>query len=507
MTEAPSARSMQYFGAIRDAWSAKPDLPAIEDKGTWYNWRDLGVVADRLDSVLTAANLGDGARIGMVARNRMAHIAALYGLLASRRTSVMIYSALTPQALAEQIRALRLPAVLADEEDWTEETLTAAQAVGTLGLRPTADPANPIIVVTSASENTASATPMSSPDIAIEMLSSGTTGVPKRIPVRWDTLHAAIADAILNFRQSGQMGVRDGQPIPIVQPAPIANIGGLYAVITAGIEARPLALLEKFTIDGWIDAVTRNRPQLSWLAPASIQALWEADTPPEALSSLVALRTGSAALSAELQRKFEEKYDLAILITYGATEFCGVIVMWTLEDHQKFAGSKRGSTGRPRPGVQLRIADAQDVGNGPAERVGVLEVLVPRVGPDWIRTTDLASIDEDGFLFLHGRADDAINRGGFKIMPGPVMEAIMRHPAVAEAAVVGVPDARLGEVPVAAIKLREGLTLDAAELKEFLRDSLLAYQIPARMLTVDSLPRTPSLKIDRTAVKALFASA
>jgi acyl-CoA synthetase (AMP-forming)/AMP-acid ligase II len=218
------------------------------------------------------------------------------------------------------------------------------------------------------------------------------------------------------------------------------------------------------------------------------------------------LRTGSAALSAELQRDFERKYGLSILVTYGATEFCGVIVMWTLEDHRLYGETKRGSAGRPRPGVSLRIRDAQDDRELPAGQVGQLEILVSRVDSDWIQTTDLASIDEDGFLFLHGRADDAINRGGFKVMPEPVAEALRRHPAVADAAVVGVEDRRLGEVPVAAIELREGRTLDADELKLFLRDTLLAYQIPARFLCVDALPRTPSLKVDRQALRALFAA-
>lgn len=494
---------MHFFAKLNESFTRHPDLPAIEDRGVWYKWRDLGAVANRLDEVLSTAHLGEGARIGLVARNRMPHVAALYGLLASRRTSVMIYSAFSPQALAQQIKLLSLPAILADEEDWTSETIAAARSVGTFALRPTSDPANPVIVV-AASDDARAGSRATSPQIAIEMLSSGTTGEPKRIPIRWDTLQAAAEDATINFRQSGQQGLRDGQPVPLVQPAPLANIGGLYAVIPSGVEGRPLALLEKFTVEAWLEAVIRHRPQVSWLAPASIQALWDADVPPDALSSLVGLRTGSAPLSAELQRNFERKYDLSILVCYGATEFCGVIVMWTLEDHQRFIETKRGSAGRPRPGVQLRIVEEGSNAAVPAGQTGVLEILVARVDDGWMRTTDLASIDEDGFLYLQGRADDAINRGGLKVMPGPVAEAILRHPAVADVAVVGLPDSRLGEVPVAAIVLRAGHSVERAEMQAFLRDSLLAYQIPTRFLCVDALPRTPSLKVDRTAVRALF---
>lgn len=477
-------------------------VQAIEDHETWYDWAAVKRIADHLDTLLTDAGLGPGSPIGLVARNRMPHISVLYALLATGRTTVMIYSAQSPEALAQEFKTLKLPAVVADTEDWQAVTIAACTAAGTLGLKPTTDPDDPVQVIVEGNAR-APGQRQASPDTAIEMLSSGTTGAPKRIPISWRTLRMTCEDAALNFQETG-LGFGGSAPAPLVQPAPLANIGGLYAAVPAGLKGWPLALLEKFKVDAWLRAVKRVRPQVSWLAPAAIKAVWDADVPPEDLSSLIGLRTGSAALNPELQDAFEGRYGLSILLAYGATEFCGVIAIWTLADHEVFAKPKRGSAGRARPGVDLRVRDVETGDLLPPGGIGILEMQVDRISPDWIVSTDLASIDADGFLFLHGRSDDAINRGGFKILPNTVTDAICKHPDVSDAAVVGVADDRLGAIPVAAVALREGRALQASALKDFLRDHLVAYQIPAQIRILDQLPRNQSLKVDRKAVQALF---
>jgi acyl-CoA synthetase (AMP-forming)/AMP-acid ligase II len=127
------------------------------------------------------------------------------------------------------------------------------------------------------------------------------------------------------------------------------------------------------------------------------------------------------------------------------------------------------------------------------------------LGPsvDWIRTTDFARIDADGFLWILGRADQAIIRGGFKVMPDDVRAALEGHPAVEGAAVVGRADDRLGETPVAMVELREPVS--TADLAEFLRTRLARYEIPTEIAIVDAIPRTPSGKPDLSAVRKDFA--
>src|SRR5690606_7627126 len=202
--------------------------------------------------------------------------------------------------------------------------------------------------------------------------------------------------------------------------------------------------------------------------------------------------------------EFEARYGIPILVDYGAAEFIGGIAGWTLADHRRFSATKRRSVGRPRPDVQLKIT-SEDGEELPRGQCGVLHVKCDRFGPDWIRTNDLAVLDEDGFLFLHGRADDAINRGGFKILPEEVAAVLRRYPGVRDVAVVGRSDARLGEVPVAAIELVEGATPpEPAQLDAFLRKHLAAYMVPKEFHVVAALPRTASMKVSRPELRAML---
>jgi acyl-coenzyme A synthetase/AMP-(fatty) acid ligase len=116
----------------------------------------------------------------------------------------------------------------------------------------------------------------------------------------------------------------------------------------------------------------------------------------------------------------------------------------------------------------------------------------------------LASIDEEGFLYLHGRADGAINRGGFKVLPEAIATALRQHPEVVDAAAVGIVDKRLGEVPVAAVQLRVDAVADEAALMRFARERLLTYQVPVAIKALAELPRNASMKIDLAALKRLF---
>ena len=162
--------------------------------------------------------------------------------------------------------------------------------------------------------------------------------------------------------------------------------------------------------------------------------------------------------------------------------------------------------GRANPGAQLRVVDDDGARWVPISpgcwRSNPDSSDRPR---DWMRTTDMARIDADGFLWILGRADQAIIRGGFKVMPDDVRAALEGHPAVRGAAVVGRPDDRLGETPVAMVELRDAASVDAAALVEFLRARLARYEIPNDIAIVDQIPRTPSGKADLGAVREFFS--
>jgi acyl-coenzyme A synthetase/AMP-(fatty) acid ligase len=279
----------------------------------------------------------------------------------------------------------------------------------------------------------------------------------------------------------------------------------VFRILQCVAEARPFVLLERFELGRWAQAVRTHRPRAVSLVPTALRMVLHSELRREDLASIRAVTSGTAPLSADDADAFTEKYGIPVLTSYAATEFGGGVAGWTLPDHQKYWRIKRGSVGRANPGAQLRVVDDDGSPLG-ADEIGLLEVKPGQLGPSakWMRTTDMARIDADGFLWIVGRADQAIIRGGFKVMPDDVRTALESHPAVAGAAVVGMHDERLGETPVAMVELREAGLVDATALADYLRTRLARYEIPADIAIVAELPRTPSGKPDLTAIRLFF---
>jgi acyl-coenzyme A synthetase/AMP-(fatty) acid ligase len=294
--------------------------------------------------------------------------------------------------------------------------------------------------------------------------------------------------------------VRDG--VAIVN-APLVHIGGIYRVLQNICEARPFVLLARFDLSRWADAVRTHRPKAVSLVPAALRTVLYSELTADDLAGIRVVTSGTAPLSAEDADAFTEKFGIPVLTSYAATEFGGGVAGWNYADHQKYWSTKRGSVGRASLGAQLRVVGEDGTVLGPDEP-GLLEVKPGQLGPDteWLRTTDLARIDADGFLWILGRADQAIVRGGFKVMPDDVRSALESHPDVQGAAVVGRPDPRLGETPVAMVELRAAVSAD--ELSGYLRNRLAPYEIPTTIAIVEAIPRTPSGKADLSAVRAHF---
>lgn len=487
----------QVSAAIADyLWSMTG--PAIWVGDVARDWPWMARLAGRLEALLTGQGVARDAVVGLIARNRPHHCAVVAGQVAARRPTSMIYSAQSPAAMAADIRKLKAAAIIADAADWTGELLAAAAESGAAAIAISDSAEDPVKLLAGAGRAAESSRRLSD-EVAFELLTSGTTGPPKRVPLSWAALDLVVGDSrAIYVSPDGEM--RPSPPQILVNP--LGNVSGVHYVVTPLAYGQPLALLEKFDVAAWVAAVERHKPTRTGLPPAGFRMVLEAGVPPAALQSLSTIGTGGGLLDPKLQAAFEDRFNLAILPAFGATEFGGVIANWTLELHRQFAGKKPGSAGRARPGVSLRIVDRSGFEPLPTGEIGLLEAITPRTGPDWIRTNDLASLDADGFLFLHGRTDQAINRGGFKIVPAHVEAVLREHPAVAEAVVFGIEDERLGQAPVAVVERRAPLTEEM--LKAYSRERLLAYQAPVAFLVVDALPRNASMKIALPEVRALF---
>jgi acyl-CoA synthetase (AMP-forming)/AMP-acid ligase II len=354
------------------------------------------------------------------------------------------------------------------------------------------------------------------------MLTSGTTGPAKRVDLSYDTLWRVLAGAkhYESNRDSEQVSrsepkASEDQQIRLrtgvaVVNSPLVHLGGLFRVLQCVADGRSFALLERFTVDAWVDAVRRHRPATASLVPAALRMVLDADIDPADLCSIRSVISGTAPLSADDADAFMAKYGIPVLGSYAATEFGGGVAGWNLADHRRFWPTKRGSVGRAHPGCELRVVDPEHGVVLGAGAEGLLEVKAAQLGAGgaWVRTTDLARIDADGFVWILGRADQVIIRGGFKVRPDDVRAALERHPRVRGAAVVSRPDPRLGAVPVAAVELRDGLApVTAQDLLAHASLALARYELPAEIRIVDELPRTSSAKVDLAAVTALFAEA
>lgn len=458
---------------ITDVLELQPDAAAIEYDGQWSTWRQVAELANRI------AEVGE-TEVGMLLRNTPTHVAALLGVLLGGGTVVTINPSRGDDRTRADIAALDLPVVVGEPDDLASMVPAGPTAIPISGLD--AAPAMP-------------ARGAGRPGVAVRMLTSGTTGPPKRIDLTYDMLARSV------ITSPAPTELRRG--VAIVN-APLVHIGGVFRVLQCVCEARPFVLLNRFDLNQWADAVRRHRPGAVSLVPAALRTVLHSDLTRDDLASIRAVTSGTAPLSAEDADAFTAKFGIPVLTSYAATEFGGGVAGWTLSDYQKNWHDKRGSVGKASLGAQLRVVDDDGTPLGPGQ-AGLLEVKPGQLGPsaDWMRTTDIARIDGDGFLWILGRADQAIIRGGFKVMPDDVRTALESHPAVRGAAVIGRPDDRLGETPVAMVELRD--TTDAGALIEFLRGRLARYEIPTDIAIVHQIPRTPSGKADLGAVREFFS--
>lgn len=476
---------------IADVLELSSGSPAIEYEGRWSSWREIGDHANAIADLLERRG-GAGAQVGVLLRNTPAHVATFLGIMLAGATLVVINPARGDERTRRDIDELALPTVVGTADDLAllveAPSDTTVLTISDLVEPPTSRPE-----ATTTFQG-------GRPGVAVRMLTSGTTGPPKRIDLTYDML----ARSVLGTEPSAApTEARRG--VAIVN-APLVHIGGVFRVLQCVGEARSFVLLPRFELASWTTAVRTHRPKAVSLVPAALRSVLHSDLTRDDLASIRAVTSGTAPLSADDADAFTERFGIPVLTSYAATEFGGGVAGWNLTDHQRFWKTKRGSVGRASLGARLRVVDEDGRPLGPDEE-GLLEVKPGQLGPavDWIRTTDVARIDPDGFLWILGRADQAIIRGGFKVMPDDVRNALESHPAVRGAAVVGHLDHRLGETPVAMVELRG--TTTTGELLTFLRDRLAPYEIPSEIAVVDAIPQTPSGKADLGAVRLHFDTA
>jgi long-chain acyl-CoA synthetase len=337
-----------------------------------------------------------------------------------------------------------------------------------------------------------------SADVAFVVWTSGTTGRPKPI-LHTHTAYLELLDRVLGPLRGAKDPGGDGSrrpPTPNLIPVSMALNAGIYNALFGLRAGAPLVIMDRFEPAEFAELVRRFSIRSTVLPPAAMAMLTDSDVTD--LGPLAYVRSITAPLSPLQARRFTEKFPVHVLNGYGQAEI-GEVIGWTAAD-AKVHPEKVGAVGRPHPGVDIRIGDdGHLLVRPPNAAVGIED---RRDADGFFDTGDLAHIDDDGFVWIEGRAGDVINRGGNKVHPDAVEEVLRLVPGVADAAVVGVPDDRLGEVPVAFLV---GAPVPDADLVEHCRAHLVAYKVPVAFHWVDELPRSEVGKLLRRQLVAQHA--
>ncbi|MFG2374980.1 long-chain fatty acid--CoA ligase [Streptomyces sp. NPDC048504] len=337
-------------------------------------------------------------------------------------------------------------------------------------------------------------------DLQRLMYTSGTTSRPKGVRITYGNLQAKNLAHIVHF------GLTAADTTLVC--GPLYHVGGLdmpaLGVLYAG---GSVVLQRKFDPQGVLDAIEKHRVTNVWLAPAMVNAVLEVPDREEYDTSSVRFILGGGEKTPEpvLRRVMTAFPNAWFADAYGLTE---TVSGDTFLDREH-ALTKLGSVGRPVPHTRVRIVD--DTGKEvPAGELGEITLRGPKVfagywrdekataaalRDGWFHTGDIGHVDEDGFLFIDDRKKDMIVSGGENIATPEVERVLYEHPAVLEAAVVGIDHPRWGEVPRAFVVFRPGERAGPEELREFCRARLAKFKVPARFDIVDELPRTPSGKV------------
>ncbi len=342
-------------------------------------------------------------------------------------------------------------------------------------------------------------------DDAVILYTSGTTGTPKG---------AQLTHANLGRNAEVSRGLHDiGADDVILGALPLFHSFGQTCTLNAGIGAgATITLLPRFDAAKALEIIQRDRVTIFMGVPTMYGGLLHAPERDGAdLSVLRLCVSGGASLPLELMRSFEDAFGAVILEGYGLSETSPVASF-----NHSAQDRKAGSIGTPIEGVEMKVVD-EDGNDVPAGEVGEIVIRGHNVmkgyweRPDatqdairggWFHSGDMAKVDEDGYFFIVDRKKDMIIRGGYNVYPREVEEVLYEHPAVREAAVVGIPHPEWGEEVGAAVALKEGESISPQELRDYVKEQVASYKYPREIWFVDELPKGPTGKILKREIEA-----
>ncbi len=484
-----------------DTAAVHGDRPALRMDDTVLTYAEFRDAAAAVAAGLRERGVEPGDRVGLVLPNVVSFPVVFYGALMAGAAVVPMNPLLKAREVEYFLRDSGARLVVALDAS----AAAATEAAATVGVEAVAiGPVDPGATLGGAGAEVDVAE-RADEDDAVILYTSGTTGQPKGA----ELTHANLRG---NARTT-QETLLEGTPEDVIMGClPLFHVFGLTCSLNAGVLAGAcLTLLPRFDGARALEIVQRDRVTVFQGVPTMFAAmLHQPDASRYDVSSLRLCVSGGSAMPVEVMRGFEEAFGCIVLEGYGLSETSPVASF-----NHPHAERKPGTIGTPIRGVEMRLVDddGKDVREGDVGEIAIRGENVMRgywqrpeetakaIPDGWFRTGDLARRDDDGYYAIVDRKKEMIIRGGYNVYPREIEEALYEHPAVAEAACVGVPHADLGEEVAAAVALKPGASADVAELQAWVKERVAAYKYPRHLWLVDSLPKGPTGKILRRAVE------
>lgn len=486
-----------------------PDNPCVTQDGVTTSYGEMDRLANRLANGLLDLGVKKGQRVCILGENSREHLALFLAACKIGAVTVSLNYRLAPMELAFIINDSEAK-VLLMLDDGLRETLdklrTQLPAGFHLLTRGLSDSLN--------WESWIAGQPDHKPNIDVrpndpffQLYTSGTTGNPKGVV----STHAnMVAEFVMNttfFPSRPSPGSAD------IVCAPMFHIGGAGSALVSTYGGTEILLHRAFDPARVVDDIENYPVNSVFMVPAMIMAVLQLpDIEKRDFSGLRQIFYGASPISEAVLKQAIDVFDVDFIQMYGMTETCGTVVNLSPADHLRALSGKPElllSCGRPSVGAEVRIVD-RDGRELPRGEVGEIhvksdtnmigyynlpEATASSLTEGWVHTGDAGYMDEEGYIFLKDRIKDMVVSGGENIYPVEVENAIAHHSAVADVAVIGVPDDKFGEALLAFVVLRPGQTLALEEMIAFCRDRIAGYKIPRKLEIIAEMPRNPSGKI------------